>query len=157
MRNASLKRARVNTPPAANGRDDRKPEYRPEVACPKQHQSDTEQRAKKGSNGIQRLTQAVGGSPYLRCGQVRNQGIAGSAAYSLAYAIHKTGDEYPMHRDCKRENGLGNRAQAIAEHGQNFALSEIIAERAGKYFHDECGRFGDAFDQSDDKSGRAQA
>ena len=52
---------------------------------------------------------------------------------------------------CQREHRLGQRAEAVADHGKQFALADPIAGPPRKHLGDRSGRFGDAFDQPDQR------
>src|SRR5690606_18443496 len=113
------------------------------------HQADSQQGANKSTNGIQSLTQAVGGTSHFRRGHICDQGIAWRTAYAFADTVYKAGTNQPVQRVRQRENGFGQGCQAIANDCQQFALSKTIADRSGKHFHDGGGGFGNTFDKAD--------
>ncbi len=130
-------------------RNDRDPEHRLEIIRRPPHQADGEQRADKGSHGIERLAQAEAGAPHLRRRDIGDQRIARRAADALADAIDKARRHQPAYRGRQREHRLGERGQPIAYGREEFALAKPIGERARKYLGDRRGGFGDAFDEAD--------
>jgi len=71
--------------------------------------------------------------------------------------IREAGGEHPVHRQRQGKQGLGGGAQAVADHRQRLAFSEIIAERAGEHLGDERRGLGDAFDDAHGEGACAQA
>ncbi len=134
----------------------RHPEHRAEIVRPQQHQPDRQQRPEEGADRVQRLAQPERRAAYLRRRDVGEQRIARRAAYTLADAVAQARGEDHAHALCQREHRLGDRAQAVAEQRQDFALAEIIAQRAGEHLHDQRGRFGQPLDHADRQHADAQ-
>ena len=136
--------------------DDRHPENGAKVVGPQQHQPHRQKRPKKRPHRIQRLAQAKRRTANLGRGQVGHQCIARRAAYTLPGAINQARCKHHAGARSQGENRLGQRAQAVTRHGERLALAQMVAQHAGKDFHDQRSRFRQALDQADREGARAQ-
>src|SRR6185369_6940673 len=108
-----------------------------------------EQGAHEGADRIERLAQAKTRAAQIGRREVRHQRIAGSAANALADPVDETRGHQPADGWRERKHRLGESRETVAGGGEPFALAEPVRERAGEYFCDGSGRFGDALDDTD--------
>ena len=97
---------------------DRDGEDRAHVAVKGVVQEDREQRSGEAADRVERLAESVGRASHGSGRDVRHQGVAGRAADALADAIDEARGQHLDRRDGDREDGLGQRAQAIAQDGE---------------------------------------
>ena len=132
------------------------PEHGAKIIRPQQHQTHRQKRPQKCTHGIERLPQPEGRAAQRRRGNVGDQRITRRPADALADAVEQARCQHNAGRGRDGEQRFGQRAQRIAEHRQALALAKVVAERAGEYLDDECGRFSQALDQPDRQRARAQ-
>ena len=137
-------------------RDHRKPENRPEIVGPQDHQPHRQQRPEERAHRIQRLPQPERSPAQIRWRNVGDERIARCAANSLADAIHQSCGQHKIDRAGERKQRFRNRAEPVPHHGQRFALAPIITQRARENFHDQGCRFRYALDQSNREHARAE-
>ncbi|MFT5181434.1 MAG: hypothetical protein ACI8S3_001318 [Alphaproteobacteria bacterium] len=80
---------------------------------------------------------------------IADQRVAGGAANTLADPVDEAGGENQTHRAGERKQRLGDRGQAVTDHGEEFALAQIVAKGSGKNLGDRCRCLGNTFDQPD--------
>ena len=139
-----------------HGGNNRHPEYGVKIVGPEKHQQHSQQRAEKGANGIQRLTQPVGGAADLRWGDVGDQRVSRRAANAFAYAVYHAGAKHHAGGRGDGKQRLAERAQAVAQQRQPFALADVVADRAGEDFQDQGGGFRQPLDKTDNDHAGAE-
>jgi hypothetical protein len=126
---------------------DMNPQHGGEIAGGQHHQPDCRQRPYESTNGIERLTQAEARTAQIGRAHISNESVPRCSADALPQSVHEPGHHQPAYTSRERENGLGERREAITKRGQRFAPSGPIAKRPGENFGDHRGCFSDAFDE----------
>src|SRR5215813_13086838 len=110
-------------------------------------------RWRRAARGRRRWCRAIGVTRSLhradRPAQVGYQRVARRTTNALADAVDEACREQPSNGRSERKDRLGEGGKPIAEGGEPFTVAESVTERAGENPHDQCGRFRNAFDDSD--------
>ena len=94
----------------------------------------------------------------MRGRNVGHQRVARRAADALAHAIEQPRSDHNADAARHGEQGFGQCAQRIAQDGQPLAPAQVVAERAGEHFHDECKGLGESFYEAHgDRAGAERA
>jgi len=130
--------------------NDREPEDAAEIIIEDDHQENREQRADNGAYGVQRLAQAIGRAARTARHQIADEGIARCVADAFADAVRKARGKYEGWRRGDGKQRFGQRGEAIADRGQDFAIAQPVAQPAGEKFRNRGGGFAHALDQAHD-------
>src|SRR5213594_2021300 len=86
----------------------------------------------------------------------RSPYAAPRAADPLADPVHEARDEHQRHRPGKRKQRLRRCGERVAEHHQGLPAAEAIRQHAREHLDDRRGRLGDALDHADRQHARAE-
>jgi len=89
-------------------------------------------------------------------GDIGDEGVARRAADALADAVDEPGHEHQAGAGGEGEERLGQRAEAVAEDGERFAATPVVAQYAGEHPDDQRRRLGKPLDEANDEGARAE-
>ncbi|SPO54382.1 200 kDa antigen p200, putative (fragment) [Pseudomonas sp. JV551A1] len=112
------------------------------------HQHDRQQRPQECAHGIQRLAQAEGCTTQFSRRNVGHQRVARRPTNAFANPVDEACHGQPLQPGGHGEYRLGQRPQAVAQHREQLAFAQPVAEGTGEHLGDRGGRLGDAFDKA---------
>ncbi|MNE06579.1 hypothetical protein D3C80_991710 [compost metagenome] len=111
------------------------------------HQHDRQQWPEDSAHGIERLTQAERCAAQLDRRNIGHQRIAGCPPNAFADTVDEACRSQPLKSGGHGKYRLHQRTQAIADHCQQLAFTQSVAEGAREHLGERCGRLGDSFDK----------